>query len=100
MSTVHQSCGTDEPKRGALTAPIQYKIKGASMMYKAYCIHPEVGQMPPVNLKDPQEIFRYTQLQRNFFPEIIVVDELDLTVVHVQDHKYVFPEEWKALNGA
>jgi hypothetical protein len=98
MSTVHQSCGTDEPKRGALTAPIQYKIKGASMMYKAYCIHPKFGTMPAVTLEDEEAVFRYTQLQRNFFPEIIVADELDLTVVHVQDHKYVFPEEWKRLN--
>lgn len=67
-------------------------------MFKAYCKHPEFGTMPAVHLADVDEILRYTSLQRHFFPEIIVTDQLDLTVVHVQNHKYVFPEEWTILN--
>lgn len=67
-------------------------------MFKAYCIHPELGTMPPMNLKDVEEVIRYCQLQRQIFPEIIVTDELDLTVVEVKNHKFVFPEELKVLN--
>lgn len=41
---------------------------------------------------------KYTDFMRKISPEITVVDEMDLTVVEVKNHKYVFPEEWQALN--
>jgi hypothetical protein len=67
-------------------------------MFKAYCKHPVFGEAPPVALETVEEVLRYTQLQRHFSPEITVVDEMDVTVVEVKNHKYVLPEEWQVLN--
>ncbi|MBH8601491.1 hypothetical protein [Thermoactinomyces sp. CICC 23799] len=41
---------------------------------------------------------KYTDFMRKISPEITVVDEMDLTVVEVKDHKYVFPEELVVQN--
>ena len=67
--------------------------------FYAYC-YPEPGgwHTPPVTLRSPEEVYRYTQLHKKLFREIRVTDSSDHVVVQIIDGKYTWPEEWKQLN--
>lgn len=48
-------------------------------------------RMPPVKLRDAEEAWRYVRLQMRLFPEVIVVDEEDWTVIHAINGEIAFP---------
>ena len=64
-------------------------------MYYGYC-RPKIDgwHTPKVSLRNEQEVFNYCKLQHKLFEEIIITDELDFCVMHVQNHviKIPFPE--------
>jgi hypothetical protein len=69
--------------------------------FYAYC-YPQPGgwHTPAVELKTPEEIYRYTQLHGRgpFFREVRVTDSGDCMVVQMIDGQYIWPEEWKEFN--
>jgi len=70
--------------------------------FYGYCFpEPNGWHTPAVTLESPEAIYRYTQLhgKTGMFREIRVTDSGDFMVVQMIDGKYVWPEEWKQLNG-
>jgi hypothetical protein len=67
-------------------------------MFKVYCKHPKFGAAPLRSFETMEGALKYTDFMRKISPEITVVDEMDLTVVEVKNHKYVFPEELVVQN--
>jgi len=63
-------------------------------MYYGYC-RPKIDgwHTPKVNLKDELELFSYCKLHHVLFEEIIITDEMDFCVAHVQNHKIKIPQE-------
>ena len=48
-------------------------------------------RMPPVKLNTVEEAWRYTRLQMRLFPEVIIVDDEDWTVIHAINGEIAFP---------
>lgn len=70
-------------------------------MFKGYVSVDIMGEretMPPVKLRDAKEVANYVRLQMRLFPEVVIVDDEDYTVVHAVDGKVVFPPEWANLD--
>ena len=67
-------------------------------MYFGYCLTPDGYFTPKVTLQTPEDVFRYTELQRTLWEEVRITDTEDFVVVQTKDSKYTYPPEWVRLN--
>ena len=68
-------------------------------MYYGYCYPTNDGfYIPKDPLVNPEEVFNYVMLHKNWMYEIRITDDDDFTVVNAIDGQIIFPEEWKVYN--
>lgn len=60
-------------------------------MYLGWCLKEPHGWMPPVNLKDETEAWRYALLHGGWTDEVRITDLDESCVIHVKDQEVVFP---------
>lgn len=63
-------------------------------MFYGYC-YPKINgwHTPKVKLANAAEVISYCNLQSKFFAEIIITDELDNCVIHVQNRMFKVPQK-------
>lgn len=64
-----------------------------------YCLTPQGYWTPRAELQDAETAWHYAYLQAQLWDEVRITDTGDFCVIHVVNHKLVFPTEKQGIEA-